>query len=128
MTEAGSTFGYKHTELFRIKIKDNYSQERRNLIGSLNKDKKLSEETINKIRKGALKKNKPVLSEQARDNMKKRSKGIIVYNLDRTVFGEYPSIVEGSKNLNCSEKTIRRALKSDSKILKRRFVVKYKDE
>lgn len=128
LTEAGSTFGYKHTELSRIKIKDNYSQERRNLIGSLNKDKKLSEETINKIRKGALKKNKPVLSEQARDNMKKRSKGIIVYNLDRTVFGEYPSIVEGSKNLNCSEKTIRRALKSDSKILKRRFVVKYKDE
>ena len=30
------------------------------------------------------------------------------------------------KNINCSEKTIRRALKTEKKILKRRFIVKYK--
>ena len=35
-----------------------------------------------------------------------------IYNLNYTVFGEYPSIKEASKSLNCNEKTIRRALKT----------------
>ena len=43
LTEAGSNFGYKHTELDRIKMIMNYSAYRRELIGSLNRNKKLSE-------------------------------------------------------------------------------------
>jgi len=51
LTEAGSTFGYKHTEMDRLKMKTNYSQARRRLqIGNLNIGKKLSDETIEKIR------------------------------------------------------------------------------
>ena len=57
--------------------------------------------------------------------MKKNTKAIILYNLDYTVYGEYPSIVEVAKSINCNDKTIRRALKSDSKKLKRRFIVQY---
>jgi len=49
----------------------------------------------------------------------------MLYNLDYTVFGEYPSIVEAAKSINCAEKTITRALKTEKKILKRRFRVKY---
>jgi group I intron endonuclease len=41
LTEAGSSFGYKHTELDRIKMKVRYSLERRLLIGNLGKSKKL---------------------------------------------------------------------------------------
>jgi hypothetical protein len=41
LTEAGSSFGYKHTEMTRIKMKANYSEERRDSIGNLNKNKKL---------------------------------------------------------------------------------------
>lgn len=41
LTEAGSTFGYKHTEIDRLKMKDNYSLERRLRIGNLNKEKNL---------------------------------------------------------------------------------------
>jgi len=52
--------------------------------------------------------------------MQKASKPIIVYNLNYTVFGEFPSIIAASKILNCNEKTIRRAIKSKSKILKRK--------
>lgn len=37
LTEAGSSFGYKHTEVSRIKMKSNYSIERPEQIGSLNK-------------------------------------------------------------------------------------------
>jgi group I intron endonuclease len=126
LTEAGSSFGYKHTELDRIKMKTNYSLERRILIGNLNKDKKLSLETIEKIREKSLIREKVYYSNQAILKMKNKSKAVILYNLDRTVFGEYLSIVEAAKSVNCSIKTITRALKTDKKILKRRFIVKYK--
>ncbi len=36
LTEAGNTFGYKHTEMARLKMKENYSPEPRSLIGNLN--------------------------------------------------------------------------------------------
>jgi group I intron endonuclease len=126
LTEAGSSFGYKHTELDRIKMKANFNEERRRQIGNLNKNKKLSLETIEKIKEKALTRKKGFLSDQSLLNMKKSSKPIILYNLNHTVYGEYPSIIEASKNINCGEKTIRRALKTDKKILKRRFIVKFK--
>jgi group I intron endonuclease len=125
LTEAGSSFGYKHTELNRIKMKSNYSLERREFISNLNRNKNLSKETIDKIREKALTRKKVPFSDEALLKMKKNSKPIILYNLDRTVFGEYTSIVEAAKSINCSEKTIRRALSSDKKILKKRFIVKY---
>ena len=127
LTEAGSSFGYKHTEIDRIKMKLNYSIERRERIGKLNRNKKLSLETIEKIRDKALSKNKIFYTDEALLNMKKKSKPVILYNLNNTVFGEYTSIVEAAKSINCDSKTIRRALKTEKKILKRRFIVKYKE-
>jgi hypothetical protein len=106
-------------------MKINYSIERRERIGKLNKNKKLSVETIEKIREKAFEK-KVSYSDEAVLNMKKRSKAIILYNMDHTVFGEYPSIIEAAKSINCGEKTIIRALKTEKKLLKRRFIVKYK--
>jgi group I intron endonuclease len=127
LTEAGSSFGYKHTEIDRIKMKSNYSLERRLRIGNLNKNKTLSLETIEKIRNKALfrDRTKINISEQSLLNMKKRSKPIILYNLDKTVFGNYNSITEAAKSINCNIKTIIRALKTDKKILKKRFIVNY---
>jgi len=124
LTEAGSSFGYKHTELDRIKFKSNYSLERRLKIGNFNKDKFLSEETKEKIRQKALNRIQLNYSEEALLNMKKKSKPIILYNLDYTVYGEYSSITEASKAINCSVKTINRALKTDKKFLKRRWIIK----
>lgn len=40
LTEAGSSFGYKHTELDRIKMQINCSTECRELIANLNRNKK----------------------------------------------------------------------------------------
>ena len=128
LTEAGSSFGYKHTELNRIKMRVNYSLERRERIGNLNKNKKLPSEVKVKMKEKALTRKKLSFSNEALLNMKKNSKPIILYNLDRTVFGEYPSIVEAAKSINCNEKTIRRALKTEKKMLKRRFIVKYINE
>jgi group I intron endonuclease len=126
LTEAGNSFGYKHTEIDRIKMKTNYSQERRNRIGLLNKGKKLSEITIKKMRDKALSRPSYIYSLEGLANMKKNSKSIILYNKDGTVYGEYNSIIEASNSLNCSVKTISRALSSNSKILKRTWYVKYK--
>jgi hypothetical protein len=52
--------------------------------------------------------------------MKKNSKAILVYNMDYTVYGEFPSITEASKSLGYSQKTIYRALQTPKKILRRR--------
>ena len=125
LTEAGSSFGYKHTELDRIKMKINYSLKRRKLIGNLNRGKKLSSETVEKIREKVLSRGKIVYSKEVLTNMKKKSKSAKLYNLDNTVFGEYPSIVEAADAINYSYRTISRALNTDKSILKRRFIVKY---
>ena len=123
LTEAGNTFGYKHTEMDRLKMKVNYSTERRETIGKLNKGKNLSLGTIEKIREKALSRVKFVYSEQALLNMKKKSKSIRLYNLDRTVHGQYSSITKASVAIGCDVKTIKRAFNTEKKIVKRRFIV-----
>lgn len=40
-------------------------------------------------------------------------------NLNGTIYGEYPTILAASKVINCNEKTIRRALKTEKKISKK---------
>ena len=125
LTEAGSSFGYKHTEITRLNMKDNYSEKRRVTIGNLNKGKCLSPDTIESIRKAALNRIKPVYSSEAISNMKKRSKAIIVHNLDYTLNGEFSSVTEAAESLGCSQKTIARALRSPKNMLMKRFIVKY---
>jgi group I intron endonuclease len=118
LTEAGSSFGYKHTEISRIKMKAVYSQKRRNL--SLN--------TIENIRQESKSVNKKyTYSKESILRMKKRSIPVVVSNKDGTIYGEYSSITEAASNLNCADKTIRRALKTDKKLLKRQFIVSYKN-
>lgn len=127
LTEAGSSFGYKHTELSRLKMQIAFSPERLEFITNLNKGKKFSIETINKLKQKALLRKKINYSSEALLNMKKKSKAITLYNLDRTVFGTYFSITEAAETINCSPKTINRALKTEKKLLKRRFIVSYKN-
>ena len=125
LTEAGNTFGYKHTEIDRIKMKASYSEEYRAIIGNLNKGKTLSIETKSKLKQKALSRLPSVFSEQALHNMRKKSKSIVLYNKNGTLYGEYNSIKDASISLNCDVKTIARALQTESKILKRRWVVKF---
>jgi group I intron endonuclease len=124
LTEAGSSFGYKHTEITRLNMSKNYSQARKEWIKNLNKGKTLSPETIEKIRERALNRKPLIYSAEALANMKKRSKPIILYNLDRTVYGNFPSISEAAKTVGCVLKPLTRALKTEKKILKKRFIVK----
>jgi group I intron endonuclease len=122
LTEAGSSFGYKHTELDRQKMKDVYSQERRERIGNLNKGKKLSLETIEKIREKAL--TRPPMSYETKQGSIKHTRPVILYNINGTVYGEYTNIIEAAKVIDCNEKTIRRALKTEEKLVKKQLIVK----
>ena len=125
LTEAGSSFGYKHTEVTRIKMKAKYSEQRRKQIGDLNKGKTLCYKTIESMRQSALNRKDVNYTEQGILNMKKNSKSIIVKQLNNTVYGEFNSIVETAEALSCSTKTIQRTLKSSSKLLKGRLIVDY---
>jgi len=122
LTEAGSSFGYKHTEIDRQKMKDIYSDARRERIGNLNKDKKLSPETIEKIREKAL--NRPSISDVTKQKCITNTRPVMLYNLNGTVYGEYSTILDAAKSINCDEKTIRRALKTEKRLVKRQWIVK----
>lgn len=117
LTEAGSSFGYKHTEVDRQKMKDIYSDVRRVKIGNLNRGEKLSEETIEKLRAKAL--NRPPVTEETRKKCAVNTRPVVLYNLDRTIYGKYNSILDAADAISCSEKTIRRALQTDKKLVKR---------
>ena len=122
LTEAGSSFGYKHTEIDRKKMIDNYSDERREKIGNLNRGRKFSTETIERMREKALL--RPPMSKETKIKCISNSKPVTLLNLDRTVYGKYPSILDASKAINCNEKTVRRALLTDKKLVKRQWIVK----
>lgn len=126
LTEAGNSFGYKHTEITRIKMKSNYSEERRQRIGNLNKGLQLSLETKSAIRKAALTRKKAKYSEEALENMRKASKALLIKNLDGTVYGHFSSITEAAENLKCSPKTIFRSLRTEKKLLKRKWIIELK--
>jgi group I intron endonuclease len=120
LTEAGNSFGYKHSEITRIKMKSNYSIERRLKIANLNKDRIYTDEERKKLSMIALNRKKALYSEEGIMNMKKKSKPITVYNFDDTVYGEFTSIIEAAEVLNCNQKTIARALNTPKQILRRR--------
>ncbi|CAH0056868.1 unnamed protein product [Clonostachys solani] len=118
-------------------MKSEYCEERRNLvIGMLlakqpnssiacaTHRKKLSSETIEAMRHSALNREKFQYSDEAllnssfsiacaaKQRSTKNSKPIIVKELNGIVYGEYNSITETAEALNCSAKTVYRALKS----------------
>jgi len=122
LTEAGSSFGYKHTEVDRPKMKDIFNNARWEMIGSLNRDKKLYLETIENLREKAL--NRPPMSNETKKKCIINIRPVVLYNLNGTVYGEYSTILDAAKSINCGDKTIRRALKTDKGLVKKQWIVK----
>jgi len=80
LTEAGSNFGYKHTEM-----------DRRETSFPPIHHKEIKTKIIR----------------------------ITLYNLSGTVYGKYSTLKDAAKAINCSAKTIRRALKTDKKLVRK---------
>ena len=121
LTEAGSSFGYKHTEIDRQYMKYIYSDARRDRIGSLNKGKKFSPKTIEIMRQKALARSP--MSNETKKKCIANTKSVVLYNLDRTIYGKYSTILEAANAINCGEKTIRRALQTKKKLVKKQWIV-----
>jgi group I intron endonuclease len=115
LAKAGSSFGYKHTEIVKQKMRDNYSDDRRRFIGNLNRGKTLSKETKEKMRKIAFK--RPPMTNEIRMKCITQTRPVTIYNLNGTILGKYLTIIDAAKAINCSDKTIRRALKTEKKKL-----------
>ena len=122
LTEAGSSFGYKHTEVDRQKMKDIYTDARREMVGSLNRGKNLSPETIEKMKEKAL--NRSPMSDETKKKCIVHTRPVVLYNLNGTVYGEYSTILDAANSINCGEKTIKRALKTEKGLVKRQWIVK----
>ena len=109
---AGNTFGYKHTEETIKAMRDNYSDVRRESIGSLNRGKSLSSRTRELMREAAL--NREAMSQETKDKCKSRGRALTVIRLsDNSLVGNFQNIVEAANYLKCGEKTIRRALNAN---------------
>jgi group I intron endonuclease len=114
LTEAGNSFGYKHTEITRINMKAKYSLERRLQISAINKGRTgfASKETVENLKVSALSRKPYIYSEQGKLNLRKKSIPLLVFNLNGTLYGEYSSLTKAAISLNCG-------LKTEKKILKR---------
>lgn len=133
--KAGNTLGVKHSNETKAKMKINYSSERREAIGAINRGKKLSSETVEKIHKSAL--IRPCISEETRNKISQKiGKLYLISRVDNATFLSLDGIivsflelhtVKAVRNfLNYSEKTVQRALNGNG-IIKKLWFIKVKD-
>lgn len=112
LTEAGSNFGYKHTEIDRINIQNIYIDKLQEKVGSLTKNKLLSLEKV-----------KPIKILPLFDKSKLKcisdTRPVILYNLNDTIYGKYTTIKNAAEAINSNVKTLNRALKTEKKLVKR---------
>lgn len=107
-----SSLGYKHTDETKAKLKENYSQERKNAIGNLNWGVKFSAERRQLLSKIATLRNSNL---DLRAKLSKlASKPVTLYNLDNSIHSTYPGIRVMAKAFNCCSKTINQAIKNQT--------------
>jgi group I intron endonuclease len=111
LLEAGSSFGYKHTEQTKQKMKENYSEERKLRIASINKGKPLSE-------------SRRMLISGINNPM---SKKVFVYSLDPEtqeikLYKEFNTRIETTKFFNCNKGTILNYL-DKNKLFKKQWLL-----
>jgi len=133
--KAGNTLGVKHTNETKHKMKINYSSERREAIGALNRGKTLSPQTVEAIRQAAL--NRRPMSDEVRNKISsKLGKTYLISRVDNSLFLSPNNTMVSSVTLqtlnsvrdflNCSEKTVRRALTTNN-LVKKDWIVKVMD-
>lgn len=85
LLEAGNSLGYKHSEEVKQKMRDLYSDERRNRVALLNKDKSLPDSVKALMREKALSR-----SEEVKNKYRvASSKPVTLYNVDGSVYMKF---------------------------------------
>jgi hypothetical protein len=93
-------------------MKTNYSDARRELIGSLNHGKTLSPETLAKMSKAAL--NRIRNKEEMDKLISLFSKPVTLFNLNGSIHSQYSGVRMMAKHFKCCHKTINKAIKANS--------------
>lgn len=115
-----NTLGVRHTESTKASMRLNYSSERRERIGALNRGKTLSPSVVEAIRVAAL--NRAPMTEAVRVKVSANSTIANLFSvtlLNGTAFSdgdmmkEIRTVANVAKLLECSYKTVQRALKVD---------------
>ena len=86
--------------------------------------KKIRDKALNRPPKSEETKNKGALAlmkraNQSPENHNTAKRPVILYNLNGTIYGKFFTLIEAANAINCSEKTIRRALQTKKKLVKR---------
>lgn len=117
---ASNSAGWKHSEDTLVKMRNNYSLERRQRVGNINKGKTLSEDT-RKLMSKAAGFRKP-MSKESRIKCAVNMRPVTISNLDGSNPIHFVSIKEASVGISCHQKTIRRALNGNG-VLKKNYIV-----
>lgn len=56
---------------------------------------------------------RPPITNETKKKCISNTRPVVLYNLNRTIYGKYPTILETANAINCGEKTIRRALQTE---------------
>lgn len=112
LTEAGSSFGYKHTEENLIKIKSLFTDERRELLRQLQFSRKgnWSEKSKLKLREIALNRPEDYLTDSGRAKLVLNSSKTVYIYKDNVLICTFTNIKVAAHFLCCSYKTIQRSL------------------
>lgn len=125
------TLNFKHTDETKKKMKNSYSQERREQIGSLNRNKTLSKETkilMSLAAKARYSSEEYSLKHKESMNKIKHlfSKQTGVYCSDTNkLIKVYPSAKDVARRYSIDYRTLRRHIKSGLEIKKFKIIVKY---
>ena len=124
------TVNYKHTEITKLKMSQNYSVERKEMIGKLNKDKNLSETTKLKLSESAktrwsCEKTRSDHSQLMKTipNARSRESGIYCCETNK-LLSSYPTLKALAIENNINYRTARRYIKSGNKYNKI-YIIKY---
>ena len=109
---AGSSLGFQHSQETRIKMKDNYSEKRREACRNINLNKKFSLERRALLSQIALLRNQNLELKAKLSRLS--SKPVNLYNLDGTIHSRYSGIRVMAKHFGCCNKTINKAIKNQT--------------
>ena len=115
------SIGYKHSEETKLKMKSNYSEERRLKISYLNKNRKITESTRELMKQAAQTRTKTEINTKFKLS---RSKPTSIFNINGEFVKGFNSAKEVSVYLKTDYRTIRRHIKSE-KPLKNGLIIKY---
>jgi len=110
LLEAGNSLGYQHSEEVKQKMKENYSDLRKEQIGSLNRGKQLSDSVKLLMREKALNRTDEVKNKYKLAS----SKPVTVYHKDGTVFMKFTGIRIMAQYFQCDHKTINKCIDTNT--------------